>query len=370
MRWLRIKPLDVLFFRRPGPFSAGGVFVAETEIVPGILPFIGAIRAEAARALGLSPAVLRKGHESLGGPDSLGRLKFCGPFLAKDGRVFFPAPKAAAYHEGLGKMVFSYPEEPEGACLSLPDGFGIWQLPKGYSPPAEEFFLGEESYFDLFKNAETFTSEEDRAFVSDFFEIERRVGIALEKGSRRVREGHLYTQSVVRLKDGVSFVVGVSGLPSEFPEKGVLTLGGEGKLALYETMDSPPLPFANRPEAKGGARMAFVVLATLGVFKSGPLPALPLSALKARLVGAVVPKAKVLGGFDISRNRPRPLVKTVSAGAVYALLFEDALTKEQEEKIFENFWARPLADDFSFYPYGQAGFGLSFVCLSKFQGGV
>lgn len=80
------------------------------------------------------------------------------------------------------------------------------------------------------------------------FANELRVGIALERKTRRVRTGHLYSASHARLHSGVQMVVGLSHdlVPHHLDARGILQLGGEQRIARYELLpECPPLPLGN-----------------------------------------------------------------------------------------------------------------------------
>ena len=67
------------------------------------------------------------------------------------------------------------------------------------------------------------------------FSREQRVGIALDLAPRRVRKGHLYVATHVRLAPGVLLLVGLSEeiVPSHLDPAGLLHLGGEQRLVRY-----------------------------------------------------------------------------------------------------------------------------------------
>lgn len=381
MRWFRIRPVDVLFFRRPGPFSAGNVFRAET-VLPTGLPFVGAFRAEAARVLGINPEALAWGHEMLGGPEDLGRLSFAGPFFEKDEEVLYPRPRIllaeGGAQTGLPERVFlNFPRALfPGIRTNLPPGFGMWRDPERKTVrEIDREFVREGFLRKILERGSGEPEEGDLLSNDEVFSLEERVGIRLAPGRRTVEEGFFYEVRMLRLKPGVSFVLGVSGLPEGFPERGVLKLGGEGRLAFYEEREAPELFLSPpRPEEFEGETRLLVVLLTPGVFREGVRPAIfdeewrfCVGGVRGGVVGVVTGKPLAVAGFDLARRRPRPMVRAVVAGAVFALKLEKPLEREEARELLRELWARPLEEGkVAGYPYGRAGFGLV-VCGKPFR---
>jgi CRISPR-associated protein Cmr3 len=77
------------------------------------------------------------------------------------------------------------------------------------------------------------------------FGQEQRTGIALDSTPRRVRKGHLYSSTHVRIVAGVRLLVGLSAdvVPSYLDPEGILQLGGEQRLVHYKHRQKlVPLP--------------------------------------------------------------------------------------------------------------------------------
>ncbi len=381
MRWFRIRPLDVIFFRRSGPFSAGGVFAAETLEYPHIMPFIGAFRAKAAQVIGLRPDDLRKQHpkehEILGGPNTLGKLSFIGPFFEKEGLVYVPMPFCLGFPSPeekstpkLGKdtefkLTWAVLKQPlDGEYSSLGKNLLNVIYKKGYQFYENAFIEADLLYQVLIGGkippGKIFEGHKPVKQIEDFLVIERRIGVGLDYKKRISKEGLLYSQSLIRLKEGVGFVVGVDGLPDNFPARGVLQLGGEGKLAYFEERKSPNL-FNKKPNPDHfeDVNRIILILLTPGIFDK-EIPTNIEGLNGAKVLGIALGKPVIVAGWNIAQNRPRPLYKAISPGACYWIEFEKPL-KDRAQKLIENFWAKPLSENTQDYAFKQAGFGLAFL---------
>ena len=77
--------------------------------------------------------------------------------------------------------------------------------------------------------------------ASDLWQSEWRLGIALDSQSRTASEGQLYTTEAIALQKDIFLTVSIVGA-NDFPKKGTLRLGGDGRAAGFETAALPLLP--------------------------------------------------------------------------------------------------------------------------------
>jgi CRISPR-associated protein Cmr3 len=152
-----------------------------------------------------------------------------------------------------------------------------------------------------------------------------RLGIALDTSVRTALEGHLYTAETVAFRRDRGFVVRVDGADGLVPKDGLLRFGGDGRAAVMAPcavrMPEPPWDEIAR------SRRFRVVLLTPGIFPRGWLPVgirdpvetgrWELFGVRARLVSACVPRAQVVSGWDLAREKPKPAVRAAPAGSVY-----------------------------------------------------
>ncbi len=181
----------------------------------------------------------------------------------------------------------------------------------------------------------------------DLWKTETRLGIALQGFTRTTRTGALYTSDVVAPDPDLGFFVEVRGADGHVPRDGLLRFGGDGRAVTIEpaAVPWPPEPDWERIERE--CRF-LLILRTPGVFPGGWRPpgleAEDLwqgpSGISARLVAAVVPRARVVSGWDLAKHRPKPAQRTVPVGAVYAFAeAEGPLREGLEELLTKGFWS-------------------------------
>ena len=171
----------------------------------------------------------------------------------------------------------------------------------------------------------------------DLWQLDHRLGIARDPGTRTAAEGRIYTSEAVALARGVSFVAGFSG--GNIPTDGLLRLGGDGRGAHIRAMeDASSLQEMGRPAAGwSGFRM---ILVSPGVFPGGWLPpgceeedgrvVFTCGSLRARLCAVALGRPGVISGWDMARHRPKPARKVAPAGSVYWFEVEEGDTAELE----------------------------------------
>ncbi len=201
------------------------------------------------------------------------------------------------------------------------------------------------------------------------FPEERRAHLAMQLGERVGEEGALFETAGHRFLLGPDRAlpprrfalalragVGKGGLALR---REVAPLGGERRLARWrpdpQGWPDPPQGLFEEIAATGRARL---VLLTPALFSGGALPgwnggALPVAGCEevtATVRGAVVPRAEVVSGWDLSadngagkkRGRPKPTRRLASAGSVYFLDLEG--TPERRSTWCENVWLASVSD--------------------------
>lgn len=413
-KWLWIEPLDVLFFRDSKPFTAGESFRAKSAFPPTPYPFVGAIRSRVlVDVLPLIGSNFQEYREHitkaanhpeldtivavLGDAESYGNLEFRGPFLARR--------KQDEHYELLFPAPFDLFEKQQ---LNPLDG-----LPSGvqFNPPAEitqnptllwsRGSLGGELK-DVFISLEGLkrylsgeTPRQDE-LDKNFLQRELRVGIALEPGRRTVKEGMFYMPEMIRLdrdpqRGQAGFVLEVAGLSfanasqekvRNYPlQGGLLQLGGEGRAARYQviTGDNPlgeleKLSAALKERVQQTKRFK-LYLASPAIFKQGWLPdfidektlevksdhGVRQNNLNFRLIAAAVGKSLPIGGWDLARNAPKPLLKAVPPGSVYFFELMDGNAQIVIDAFHCKYKMQGLTGDSNLPKLAKIGFGLTFV---------
>ncbi len=345
MKWQKwtFRLLDTGFFRDGLPFNMGegGYNVVRSIFPPHMTTFQGAIRTSLAAERGWGPGQEHLWPEELGSNDDLGNLRLRGPYIFIDGQPAFSAPlsviccrhREAAAVDGekeMGKYEFvrlkpGKKVDCDIGSVCLPDrsksSMGKEELQSVYIKRSglEALLAGGEP-----EDGEVV--EKGRIWSEEY-----RTGLERDDDLRTAVEGKLYNIIHIRPERGVELIVMVAGIPEDWeinPVR-VVNLGGEGRLAAVriEAADLENIiPTMSVPNPAADGRMRFTVtLITPGLFDDsrqviieGP-PGVP-----GRCVSACVGKAELLGGWDLVKGEPRPLVPILPAGCTWFFEVEEA----------------------------------------------
>ncbi|NCO60066.1 type III-B CRISPR module-associated protein Cmr3 [bacterium] len=163
--------------------------------------------------------------------------------------------------------------------------------------------------------------------VSDLWERDPRLGIALSAKTRSTDKGRIYTTETIALKKNVGFLTGLIGDQGLLSSPGVVRFGGDGRGAVM-SLCKAVIPEPDWQEIARSRRFK-LVLTTPGLFPKGWLPpgtqdeTLEWSSgsLKAKLACASLSPYEVISGWDLVTRRPKQAMKAVPAASVY--WFED-----------------------------------------------
>lgn len=242
MEWFEFKPVDTIFFRGAEPMSMGESHTSKLNFPPPLTTLTGALRTAILRENNLRiddyyAGKIDNNIFSIIG-DSKGDAGFTlnGPFFSKDGDVFIPAPyswyaEKSDDIETIKKVKVLKSEELQLSGIKTSGNKLQWVK----NAQQEVETLGGKWLklvdFNSGKN------EIEVYSTSHFYDTENRVGIALEKEQRKVREGHIYQFNHVRLRDGYSILLG-SDKELPLPQNGTLTLGAEGRFGQYNKINN------------------------------------------------------------------------------------------------------------------------------------
>lgn len=190
----------------------------------------------------------------------------------------------------------------------------------------------------------------------DYLCDEPKVGIGVDRKTGASKDSRLYRIDLKRLKN-LSLIVEVEGI--ELKNKGLMKFGGEGKYAKYKEVSewSYPLELVASKEINKRFKLS---LMTPAIFEKGWLPKgigedeyiLENHKFKLKLVAAIIGKNTLIGGYDMAKNRPKPMLKAVPAGSTY--YFE--ILEGKPKDIIEHFHLKSISDRMA-----KEGYGLSFI---------
>lgn len=362
--WWRFEPNDTLFFPEARPMNSIGDNRLDGRFPPGANAGSGAVRSVVGSALDTDWVKYQAGTDVhlntlLGNPrtaDDRGRLRLTGPFpMLGDQRLFpFPAhwlklpfreplnPKRkwrpdAHRHEdenGFARLLPGAPVCCDLGNVRLPEVEAQQGTLAAGAQPLEDAWVTEEDLVRIL-NGEPPTGY---YMGSELADPEARLGIA-RNAYRTAEKGLLYQTQHVRPRWEVGIGVGIDGLdgtslPDALP---VTRFGGEGRFAFPRKIDANlEAPCAKAPARE--TRGIFLMLLTdadFGVRHWLPETFNPIDRDGVRvwkdvvagqelvLECAILGRATREGGWDMARNRSRPVRSLVPAGSVYLCTCDD-----------------------------------------------
>ena len=363
--YLVIKPQDTLFFRSGRPFTMGAETWADCIFPPSPSTFYGALRAflifeRADLVKFLKNEKVEGIFEDIGTPKEKGSLKICGEFVYNEKlqAIYFPIPAdlVKSKHKQKNKLLrlslekkpdYIYSDYPLEMCLFFKENEKI-----------EEAFGFIDNLF-LKDYLEGKTEEIPFIEMEKILSLEPKIGIKREPITKTSEEEHIYRIQMIRLKEDFGFLLKIEGVKN-LPEKGVLQLGGEGKLAEFKVLKEEVLKDLENIQFSLKDGIFKLYFATSAIFKNGWLPegvkedyTWEINGLKLKLVAVALKKHKLLGGWDMAENKPKPMYRVVPEGSVY---YFKVLNGADEEKIKEVFHFKNISDILP-----EEGFGLTLV---------
>ncbi len=325
MTHLFLTPVDVWLFRDGRPFDVGQR--AESLFPPYPTVVYGAIRSH---YLTVKQIGLWRGNPDIeitvGKPENYNLLHLRGPFLAenKNGKVtrYFPQP-ADAFSVDNNKhriRAASIPEEPKNITTSLPGDFYLLGLKDDLNKGEERLWLTEDALKDYLEGQTVEATPSEKLFAR-----ENRFGIGIESARQVVKEGMLFEVEFIRAEQGVGLLVEMTKGYPDWPNKGMMQIGGESRAAQFETV-TPKISLGIANPIPKRFRMYF---ATPAYFEGGYIPNKDdpndwskffNSAVTLR--AAALNRYESLGGFDWTAdpkaaNAHRAAKRYVPAGSVY-----------------------------------------------------
>lgn len=373
MALYRFTPLDTLFFRSGRPFGAGEETWADTLFFPAPSNFYGALATwYMAENNEVNPAEVRE------------RLRLKGVFWEVEGDLYLPVPLDLCQDksDGAGGGATVYPLRiHEMDSLALLGNFPAcfkWALLPDYEvvdvAEGPQGLVGELSFLTYLQGRGVrYTSFSP----SKFYFSEQKTGIKRDRVSFSAQEHMLYQTELKRFvwekkTNGidrwakVSFLVDAGGL-DDLPARGMVRLGGEGKTARVERVSGEMKikeiqwkePFRN----KGGRYFKLVFLTPVIWRKKGWLPCWieeksltgSYNGIELKLLCCACGRYLAVGGWDMEKGEPKPMYKTIPAGAVY---FFEILNEVTWGKITSEFHYQNISEERSTQGFGLAAVGV------------
>ncbi len=347
--WYRLEAVDAWFFRDGKPFNRGedqGDF--RSLFPPAASTTIGMIRYALAIENGWNGRGSWRNAEDSNGlslkkvlgtdAEQTGLLTFSGPLICLNEQPLFTVPRhligfeknaldtGAGFEKVFQALDWLVPsdigssdiEEHDKKLLPAPLGMHTADDVGKRPTQPEDFFLTltgmQEVVVGRLPNCEHFVHR------NQLYEVESRVGCERDLQSRSVQEGRLFHPHFIRMRKGVALTVGVSGIPDGWGVPGLVSFGGESRMAGL--VPSARLDFSANVGLS--SKKVAVILLTPGMFGTqwwGAGPGDEASELSQQLSGTVLTAAidrpQRIGGWDGVNGKPLPKRPFAPAGSVW-----------------------------------------------------
>lgn len=344
MKTWRFTALDSLFFRESRPFGTIGGSELSSVFPPSPSTMAGAIRSAIGDHQGVD---WQEYHRSDGYPelkaqigdsDSLGAMRLKGVFLSRKSsgkdaweRLYpVPAHLVATQEEGKIKdLHFLQLGKPldcdlgRQICLAVAPVKGIKTL--------EDYWITQSGLLKVLSGE--FPDKEELIHSNELLASEARLGIARNNRSRCAEKGKLYQTQHVRPKEGLAIEADVEGLATEYPESGIVRLGGEGRGAHFKVFDANNRSEKVKPSKFDAQGIQIMLMSSVHVPQQGRYTPLPnftpsfkngetvwmgkINGIDLTLHCAMIGKALREGGWDLQNKKPRPVRSFMPAGSVF-----------------------------------------------------
>jgi CRISPR-associated protein Cmr3 len=335
MQTLKISALDTLFFRDGRPFTMGEDTHAAGLFPPPPSVLYGALRTTymAGKIQAATMADLIK---------ETSRLSITGLAIVFNDRIHFPLPKdlVVKKDDENNAHPLKYVDAPDYARSLTPK-----TLQNGM-----EGKMAEKDFYISINHLRYYLRKDGNEFPCKTLPIEKelKVGIGRKNETHIATDGMLY-RAVMQRPLGVSFSVQFDNLTLD--TEGVLQLGGERKAAHYESenVEYQGLEMADSIDSNEFK----IYLATPAIFSAGWKPSDILEE-GCVIQAAAIGKPLHLGGFDVEKKMPKPMLQAVPAGSVY---YVKAQSVEQAKRMAKKIETQISISEY----YPEQGFGIAFI---------
>ncbi len=322
MQHWRFDPLDTWFFREARGFETSGHNELSSLFPPPARTVAGAMRTLIGEQQGVDWSRFPDSEEyaelrqRIGDGDSLGRLELTGPYPLWNKERLYPVPLHL-----LGKDdKYCFLEPGDAVRCDL----GTVRLPQIKGKPLMGAKPPENAWLTSADFTRVLSGQPPQAVIkaTDLYAEERRLGIARDNKKRTGQDGLLYQTRHLRPSAGLAIGAETRGLPADlYPASGMVRFGGEGRPSAVQV--SPTAP-ARLPAPKIAGRQLLLVLLTPADF-DGKWQLPEIKGVPLNLECAVLGKAARESGWDLARERPRPVRSLVPAGSVYFCTLNDGI---------------------------------------------
>lgn len=355
---IRIQPLDTLFFRDGKPFEKEEETWADGMMIPNPSVVYGVLRTAFATANNISFKDLAEGvklHKE--------EFNITNIYYRVEDDYLMPLPLDLVEYEKEKNITFAEEEKKryEVKPLALKSLAATKivaterkEITHFLLPKSQERVDGLENGFIVTTELAKYLNNElenTLAYkLSDYIQPESKIGIGREDATKVSEEGNLFR---VDMRRSDTFQIGVSiENKSKFTQYAELVkMGGEGKIVnLFHTRI--PMRVIRRNVNFKNNRFK-IYFSTPAILKDGKpnLSELGLNEENIQLITAYVGKPLHIGGFDMYRERPKPMYKAIPAGSVFYYESKEGVS------LLNDHQGTSLSDELSEQGFGICYFG-------------
>lgn len=360
---LQLKPYDLLIFGDGKPFNASQQNFRQGRFFLNPIPIVSAVN-----------KILTFKENSEFSESSIEFLAF-----KKNGEVFFKTPADILKVKNTDEIKFPKLKELEGEFCSNLDQDIEYILDYEEERKTESIseYMSFKALLSYLKNEDKDNNKNDKEKQNDeitfakLYDVESRVGIALDRKTRNTKEGFLYFQDFIRFKEDVSLVVKLKNDKYKEKIKSIefLTLGGESKISIVdEDIDY-------REEFEKEKNEIMEKINETGFFKivlltpTNAIPKIEGAKLILQVSYPVINYSSWINIYKDKRDKyPSRMFKIIPEGSVFYYKLED---KNNLGEIFNKYWLKPsfFVNEYPFFDKNfPIGFGLSIISAVNLEG--
>lgn len=375
--YVKITPLDTLFFRDGKPFHMGSDSWAEGIFPPYPSTILGALRSWYIinHPNGPTEDVINS---------SINDVQILQIAYYADNEIYYPMPKDYVLKEdsksAIGKIAVSLNVKSAEAVVASNYPCSLLLL-SGDSDVVKSDSNGlfAVAFLKSYLNDNCLDEIREVVQLEDYYVIEPKTGIGRDNDTITAKDSMLYRVGMIRTRL-LSFIVEIN-LPADSlayfnQKKHIIKLGAENKFAKMEMIEDEFLVkrFLNRnssvinitDEDKKNSCQFRIYLNTPGIFENGWRPNLSRYGIDAELACAAVGKPLYIGGYDMKEGRPKPMLRAVPAGSVYyyksnSVSFEEVVNKLNGKALSEPVSYIESNGNQSYIDPGREGYGIAYV---------
>jgi len=315
MPYINIKPQSSLFLGSGKPFNMGEDDWTDSFALPTPSMVFGAIFSILFKKYPKIQEKVLNDNKTIEPTDYL-EIKNIYLYNTKDGTVLLPAPLDLFIEEDSDNIV----QESYRNDIITSDKFKNLEFITPNSTKNAK--RAENSFIDIYYLTNRDMLKKLYNF-SDFAINDSKVGIAINKKTKTADEGKIYRIDLTQFKSDWSFLVEYRTIGVKLDDKGVIKLGGEGKLASFKHIKEP-IGITNHKEKVtiSNEREFQIYFSTPVIFEKGCIFD---TNEQFSIVSASIGKPISIGGFDMKTKTHKKMYKAVPAGSVYLIELKESV---------------------------------------------